>query len=95
MANIALNHRNIDEAADALSQAGTRMHSSMDNCVAALRTAEAQLSGLLATAAADFRTTLTNNEKDMTDDITKAAGALREMHGLLRDADRRAGAGIG
>ncbi|MFD8756957.1 hypothetical protein ACFV0O_39175 [Kitasatospora sp. NPDC059577] len=95
MANIMLNHANIDEAADALTQAGQGMHTAMDNCMAAIKTAEAQLSGDLATAAHAFYQVLATQNGTMNDDIVKGAEVLRTMHGLLRDADKRAAAGIG
>ncbi|MEU8926146.1 hypothetical protein AB0D10_35325 [Kitasatospora sp. NPDC048545] len=95
MANIMLNHANIDEAADALTQAGQGMHTAMDNCMAAIKTAEAQLSGDLATAANAFYQVLATQNGTMNDDIVKGAEVLRTMHGLLRDADKRAAAGIG
>ncbi|MBV6699320.1 hypothetical protein [Kitasatospora aureofaciens] len=95
MASIVLNHANIDEAADALTQAGQGMHTAMDNCMTAIKTAESQLSGDLATAANAFYQALANQNGAMNDDITNGADVLRTMHGLLRDADKRAAAGIG
>ncbi|MFE6054953.1 hypothetical protein ACFQ6N_29740 [Kitasatospora sp. NPDC056446] len=94
MANILLNHANIDDAADALDQAGQGMHTAMENCMTAIRTAQAELSGDLATAAAAFYQVLAGQDGSMTDDIKVGAGILREMHGLLRDADKRAAAGV-
>ncbi|MER6396557.1 hypothetical protein ABT263_10895 [Kitasatospora sp. NPDC001603] len=95
MAAILLNHANIDEAADALTQAGQGMHSAMDDCEAAIKTAEAQLSGDLATAAHTFYQALATQNGAMNNDIIQGADVLRTMHGLLRDADKRAAGGIG
>ncbi|MER7765706.1 hypothetical protein [Kitasatospora sp. NPDC096140] len=93
--HITLNHANIDEAADALAAAGGAMHDAMENLRTALQSAEGQLQGQLATAARDFRLMLDAQESEMTNDISAAAGTLRTMHGLLRDADKRAAAGVG
>ncbi len=95
MSDIMLNHASIDEAADALTQAGSGMHSQMEECLRAVQTAEQQLKGDLATAAHEFYTALANSDTAMTDDIIKGAEVLRTMHGLLRDADIKGGQGIG
>ncbi|MFC8448887.1 hypothetical protein [Kitasatospora sp. NPDC057223] len=95
MSDIKLNHANIDEAADALTQASSGMHSRMEDCLRAVQTAEHQLQGDLATAAHEFYTALANSDAAMTDDIAKGAEVLRTMHGLLRDADAKGGQGIG
>lgn len=94
MADILLHHQNIDEAADALTQASSTMHQSMTDCLQAVRTASQELSGELQTAADAFYTTVYNADEGMTDDINKGAHILREMHGLLRDADHRAAGGF-
>ncbi|MFJ2863343.1 hypothetical protein [Kitasatospora sp. NPDC087314] len=94
MASIELHHASIDEAADALTQAGSAMHSAMQDCLQAIQTAEHQLKGDLAAAAHSFYQVLAGQDAAMTDDITKGADVLRTMHGLLRDADRRGAAGI-
>ncbi|MFD4395785.1 MULTISPECIES: hypothetical protein [unclassified Kitasatospora] len=94
MADIRLNHANIDEAADALTQAGQGMRTAMDDCMAAIRTAESQLQGDLAAAAHAFYQVLAAQNSTMNDDIVQGADVLRTMHGLLRDADKQAGAGI-
>ncbi|WP_030246984.1 hypothetical protein [Streptomyces sp. NRRL S-350] len=93
--HLLLNHANIDEAADALTASGSSMHDAMENLRAALQSAENQLQGQLATAASDFRKMLDLQESEMTNDITAAANTLRTMHGLLRDADANAAAGVG
>ena len=95
MSDIKLNHANIDEAADALSQAGSGMHNQMEECLRAVQTAEHQLQGDLATAAHEFYAALAASDAAMTDDIIKGADVLRTMHGLLRDADIKGGQGIG
>ncbi|MEU1506828.1 hypothetical protein [Kitasatospora sp. NPDC005748] len=95
MASILLNHANIDEAADALTQAGQGMHAAMDDCMAAIKAAEAQLSGDLATAANAFYQALADQNTAMNNDIIQGADVLRVMHGLLRDADKRAAGGVG
>ncbi|MFJ9608051.1 hypothetical protein ACIRS1_17080 [Kitasatospora sp. NPDC101176] len=93
--DIALHHANIDEAADALQQASDGMHAAMKDCMTAIRTAQAQLSGDLATAADTFYNSLSDRDSDMVNEIKDGVGTLRLMHGLLRDADRRAGQGVG
>ncbi|MGW3635122.1 hypothetical protein ACWD7F_34135 [Streptomyces sp. NPDC005122] len=90
MANIALNHANIHEAADALQQASASMRSSMDECLQAVASAQHQLQGDLADAAAAFYRILSTNDGQMTDDLNQGAHILRQMHGLLVDADKRA-----
>ncbi|RSS83747.1 hypothetical protein [Streptomyces sp. WAC06614] len=87
MADIALNHQNIDEAADALQQASNGMHDSMMECLQAVRAASAELSGQMQSAATEFFTALQTSDARMTDDISQGVQVLREMHGLLRDAD--------
>ncbi|MER7753278.1 hypothetical protein [Kitasatospora sp. NPDC097643] len=95
MADIVLNHANIDEAADALTQAGRTMDDAMKDCERAVTTAEQQLQGDLAAAAHSFYLVLSGNDATMTDDLLKGADVLRTMHGLLRDADARAAQGVG
>ncbi|MGH3373115.1 MAG: hypothetical protein ACRDP6_00100 [Actinoallomurus sp.] len=94
MANILLHHQNIDEAADALTQASSTMHQSMTDCMHAVRTASHELDGELQIAADHFYTTVQNADEGMTEDIKKGANILREMHGLLRDADHQAAGGF-
>ncbi|MFD5462945.1 hypothetical protein ACFWIQ_08955 [Kitasatospora sp. NPDC127059] len=95
MGTIKLHHANIDEAADALEQAGQALHSAMTDFETAVQTAQNELQGDLATAAKTFQTTLTTQNKEMNTDIVQGAGILREMHGLLRAADAGGAAGIG
>ncbi|GLY73791.1 hypothetical protein [Actinoallomurus iriomotensis] len=94
MGTIELHHQNIDEAADALTQASNTMHQSMDDCLHAVTTASADLVGDMQNAANDFYTAVQNADRAMTRDINRAADILREMHGLLRDADRNGAGGF-
>ncbi|MFD7450588.1 hypothetical protein [Kitasatospora sp. NPDC059827] len=95
MANILLNHANIDQAADDMEQASRAMAEAMTNCMAAIKSNQEHLSGSLAQAADAFNAVLSANNADMNTEIAAGVEALRTMHGLLRDADRRAAGGIG
>ncbi|MFG3053087.1 hypothetical protein ACGFZP_19340 [Kitasatospora sp. NPDC048239] len=92
---IRLNHANIDDAADDLQSAGAKMQTEMESFRDSLRTEQLKLSGELAAAAKSFADNLDNLDTLMSGQVTEAANKLREMHGLLRDADRRAAAGTG
>ncbi|MBP0452903.1 hypothetical protein J5Y04_25650 [Kitasatospora sp. RG8] len=92
---IRLQHANIDDAADDLVAAGNTMQSEMESFRDALRKDQANLSGELATAAKNFADHLDALDTVMSGQVTDAANKLREMHGLLRDADRRGAAGVG
>jgi hypothetical protein len=91
MSDIML-HQNIDEAADALAMASNTMHESMTDCMQAVQAASLELEGELQTAAQAFYGTVSDADLRMSEDINKGSNILREMHGLLRDADR-SGAG--
>ncbi|MEV7601196.1 WXG100 family type VII secretion target [Kitasatospora sp. NPDC089797] len=95
MADILLNHANIDDAADALTQASQAMHNATDDCRAAVTSLSAKLDGDLKGAADAFYTALSAHNDDMNKEISQGADVLRTMHGLLRDADKRGAAGIG
>ncbi|MFJ8475695.1 hypothetical protein [Kitasatospora sp. NPDC094011] len=95
MADILLNHASIDDAADALTQASASMHTAMDDCKSAITTLSAKLDGDLKQAADALYAALATRNEDMNTEIKAGAGVLREMHGLLRDADKRGAAGIG
>ncbi|WP_431676439.1 hypothetical protein [Kitasatospora sp. KL5] len=91
MADIKLNHANIDQAADDLERSSRDLHSAVDDCMTLVRNAQQDLQGDLKNAAADFHLQLSTLDGDMTRELNAAVAALREMHGLLRDADVRAG----
>ena len=91
MNDIKLNHANIDEAADALTQAAGELHIAVDDCERVVQAAQAELRGELKNAAADFYLQLSTLDGDMASELRAAAAILHEMHGLLRDADVRAG----
>ncbi|MFG2910192.1 hypothetical protein ACGF13_34710 [Kitasatospora sp. NPDC048286] len=95
MANILLNHANIDQAADDMEMASRAMAEAMTNCMTAIKNNQEHLSGSLAQAADAFNAVLSANNADMNTEIAAGVEALRTMHGLLRDADKRAAAGIG
>ncbi|MFJ4191047.1 hypothetical protein [Kitasatospora sp. NPDC089509] len=95
MGTIKLHHANIDEAADALQQAGQGLQGAMTDFETAVTTAQHELLGDLAAAAQTFQTTLNTQNTAMNNDIVQGAGILREMHGLLRAADASGAAGIG
>ncbi|MFB7614106.1 hypothetical protein [Kitasatospora sp. NPDC056181] len=92
--DIVLNHQNVDDAATDLTKASADMIEAMEKCAADLAKAESLLQGQLLTEAVAFRTMLKGNESGMSSDINTAAGQLRLMHGLLRDADNQAARGI-
>ncbi|MFF2040310.1 hypothetical protein ACFVVX_07790 [Kitasatospora sp. NPDC058170] len=92
---IRLNHANIDDAADDLQAAGLKMQSEMESFRDAIRAEQTKLSGELATAAKTFADKLDALDTVMSGQVNEAANKLREMHGLLRDADYRAAAATG
>jgi hypothetical protein len=94
MSDIMLHHQNVDEAADALAMASNTMHESMTDCMQAVQAASLELEGDLQSAAQTFYQAVANADGKMSEDIANGSNILREMHGLLRDADRNAAGGF-
>ncbi|MGW3043772.1 hypothetical protein ACWC9T_27850 [Kitasatospora sp. NPDC001159] len=89
---IELHHQQIDEAAAMLRQQSQQMHEMMEQTRTFLTNGLGhELHGDYATAGNAFAEVLASADAAMTEDVLKAAAALDEVHGLIRDSDRTAG----
>ncbi|MFG2905174.1 hypothetical protein ACGF13_08950 [Kitasatospora sp. NPDC048286] len=89
---IELHHQQIDEAAAMLRQQGALMHEMMEQTRTFLTQGLGhELHGEYADQGKGYADILSSADTAMTDDIAKAAAALDEVHGLIRDGDRTAG----
>ncbi|MEV7598031.1 hypothetical protein AB0O91_11700 [Kitasatospora sp. NPDC089797] len=93
---IELHHQQIDEAAAMLRQQSQMMHEMMQQTQTFLTQGLGhELHGDYADGGQAYADVLAKADTAMTDDVAKAAAALDEVHGLIRDSDRRAGSNFG
>ncbi|MFJ2867738.1 hypothetical protein [Kitasatospora sp. NPDC087314] len=89
---IELHHHQIEEAAALLRQQGELMHQMMEQTRTFLTQGLGhELHGTYADGGQAYADVLASADTVMGEDITKAAAALDEVHGLIRDSDNRAG----
>ncbi|MFB7905935.1 hypothetical protein [Kitasatospora sp. NPDC056076] len=87
-----LHHQQIDEAAAMLRQQSQMMHEMMEQTRTFLTQGLGhELHGDYADGGKAYSDILSSADAAMTDDVAKAAAALDEVHGLIRDSDKRAG----
>lgn len=95
MADIKIDFGNIQQDAEDFQSAAIKMAQTMEDAMAAINKASAELSGSMQTAAQSIYNTMHANNEQMATDLQTAANVLDQMAGILQNADITAAAGFG
>ncbi|WP_371493767.1 hypothetical protein OG871_01860 [Kitasatospora sp. NBC_00374] len=94
--NIHLHHETVAQAVQELQKAGSLMTGNLDTLVKQLSTVidGGHFQGTAATAFEEFARVVSNNERQMDEDIAAAARTLNTMHEIMQQSDLDASKGF-
>ena len=94
MVDLKINFSNINEDAQDFSAAALNMVNYMEEAMASVQTASADLSGNMQIAAQGLYATMHANNHAMAENLQAASNILDQMAGILQNADILAAAGF-